>query len=241
MLELKSSLAQQEDIAAAAVEKMRRAESLASEMQKEAMVERENSSQLQKDKASLEKSLNEIQIRLVDLETKGYSSASHDIKFLHKRIQELESQLEDQENERTKSQRSVRNVDRIVKDLQGQIDRKDKQNTQLQDDVSRMRDKVEKLLQTIEDLQSSESEIQLSTRRAERELREEKEKSLRLEREIENIKALRMEKGAASQMGSVRGAWRTGFSIDDETASMISVPKRKSSLSRAPSMTKGFL
>ncbi|OBR08675.1 Myosin type ii heavy chain [Colletotrichum higginsianum IMI 349063] len=241
MLELKSSLAQKEDIAAAAVEKMRRAEALASEMQKEAMVEREASSQLQKDKAALEKALNEIQIRCVDLETKGYSSASHDIKFLHKRIQELESQLEEHENERNKSQRSVRNVDRIVKDLQGQIDRKDKQNTQLQDDVARMRDKAEKLLQTIEELQSSESENQLQARRAERELREEKERAMRLERELEGIKALRFEKGAASAMGSVRGAWRAGFSVDDETASMISVPKRKSSLSRAPSLTKGFL
>ncbi|KAF6818298.1 Myosin type-2 heavy chain 1 [Colletotrichum sojae] len=239
MLELKSALAQHEDIAAAAVEKMRRAEALASEMQKEAMTEREASSQLQKDKAALEKSLNEIQIKLVDLETKGYSSASHDIKFLHKRIQELESQLEEHENERNKSQRSVRNVDRIVKDLQGQIDRKDKQNAQLQDDVSRMRDKVEKFLQTIEELQSSESENQLSARRAERELREEKEKSLRLERELEGLKSLRTEK--ASSMGSVRGAWRMGFSVEDDTASMISVPKRKSSLSRAPSMTKGFL
>ncbi|KAK1448171.1 hypothetical protein CCUS01_11915 [Colletotrichum cuscutae] len=241
MLELKSSLAQHEDIAAAAVEKMRRAEALAAEMQKEAMVEREASTQLQKVKATLEKSLNEIQIKLVDLETKGYSSASQDIKFLHKRIQELESQLEEHENEKNKSQRSVRNVDRIVKDLQGQIDRKDKQNTQLQDDVARMRDKAEKLLQTIEELQSSESENQLQARRAERELREEKERSMRLERELEGIKALRFEKGAASAMGSVRGAWRTGFSVDDDTASMISVPKRKSSLSRAPSLTKGFL
>ncbi|TDZ21323.1 Myosin type-2 heavy chain 1 [Colletotrichum orbiculare MAFF 240422] len=241
MLELKSKLAQHEDIAAAAVEKMRRAEALASEMQKEAMTEREASSQLQKDKAALEKSLNEIQIRLVDLETKGYSSASHDIKFLHKRVHELESQLEEHENERNKSQRSVRNVDRVVKDLQSQIDRKDKQNTQLQDDVSRMRDKVEKLLSTIEELQSSESETQLSARRAERELREEKERNLRLEREVEGLKSLKVEK--ASNMGSVRGAWRHGFAvgIEDDTASMISVPKRKSSLSRAPSMTKGFL
>ena len=37
-------------------------------------------------------------------------------------MMQLESQLEDQETERSKSQRSVRNVDRIVKDMQGQID-----------------------------------------------------------------------------------------------------------------------
>ena len=91
ILELKSSLAQQEDIAAAAVEKMRRSEALVSEIQKDVMVERETSTQLQKEKATLEKSLNEVQVRLVDLETKGYSSTSHDIKFLNKRIQEVGS------------------------------------------------------------------------------------------------------------------------------------------------------
>ncbi|KAG7126600.1 Myosin type-2 heavy chain 2 like protein [Verticillium longisporum] len=245
ILDLKSSLAQKEDITAAAIEKMRRAESLAAEMQKEAMVERETSAQLQKAKAALEKSLNEVQIKVVDLETKGYSSASNDIKFLHKRIQELESQLEDQETERSKSQRSVRNVDRIVKDLQSQIDRKDKQNSQLSDDVSRMRDKVDKLLQTIEELQSAESAIELAARRAERELREEKERALRLEREAEGLRSMRMEMGSVMG-GSMRtrappNMWRTGFGIDDDRSSMIDVPKRKSSISRAPSLTKGFL
>lgn len=88
ILELKSGLAQQQDIAAAAIEKMRRADSLVAEMQKDVMVERETSAELQKAKVQLEKSLNELQIKLVDLETKGYSSASQDIKFLHKRIQE---------------------------------------------------------------------------------------------------------------------------------------------------------
>ncbi|KAI0188483.1 P-loop containing nucleoside triphosphate hydrolase protein [Xylaria flabelliformis] len=226
ILDLKSSLAQQEDIAAAAIEKMRRADSLATEMQKEITAERETNAELSKQKAALEKSLNETQVRLVDLETKGYSSGSQDIKFLHKRIQELETQLETQENEYSKSQRSTRNVDRVVKDLQSQIERKDKQTTQLNDDVSRLRDRVEKLLKTIDELQASESTNQLTARRAERELRTEKEKALRLERELEGWKHLRMEKGSVN-----------GGSADEP----VEVPKRKSSLSRQPSMTKGFL
>lgn len=98
MLELKSSLAQQEDIAAAAIEKMRRAEALVSEVQKDMVVERETSVQLQKDKAALEKTLNEVQVKLVDLETKGYSSASQDIKFLHKRIQEVRAAFRDRQS-----------------------------------------------------------------------------------------------------------------------------------------------
>ncbi|KAG5949621.1 hypothetical protein E4U53_005814 [Claviceps sorghi] len=227
VLDLKSSLAQQEDVAAAAVEKMRRAEALVSDIQKEIAAEREASTELQKQKATLEKSLNEAQLKLIDFETKGFSTPSQDIKFLHKRIQELESQLEDHETERSKSQRSNRNIDRTVKDLQSQIERKEKQNTQLTEDVTRMRDKVDKLLKTIDDLQASESTTQLSARRAERELREQKEKALRLEKELEGWKGLRSEKG--SVVGSIRNRL--------ESPDM----NRRSSIDRSPSFTKGFI
>lgn len=89
LLELKSHLAQQEDIAAAAVGKMRRAEALSSEMQKDIVAEREMTVQLHTEKAALEKSLKELQVRLIDLETKGYSSASQDVRFLHGRVKEV--------------------------------------------------------------------------------------------------------------------------------------------------------
>lgn len=89
ILNLKSSLARQEDIALAAVEKMRRAEALVTEVQKDVAGEREISATLQKQKTTLEKNLSEAQLKLVDLETKGYSSGSQDIKFLHKRVQEV--------------------------------------------------------------------------------------------------------------------------------------------------------
>ncbi|KAG6186422.1 hypothetical protein E4U27_008429 [Claviceps purpurea] len=227
VLDLKSNLAHQEDVAAAAVEKMRRAEALVADTQKEMAAEREASTELQKKKATLEKSLNEAQLKLVDFETKGFSSPSQDIKFLHKRIQELESQLEDHETERSKSQRSTRNIDRAVKDLQSQVERKEKQNTQLAEDVNRMRDKVDKLLKTIDELQASESTIQLSARRAERELREEKEKALRLEKELEGWKGLRSEK--SSVVGSLRNR------LDNPDIA------RTSSINRSPSLTKGFI
>ncbi|TGO14876.1 hypothetical protein BTUL_0047g00380 [Botrytis tulipae] len=239
ILELKSNLAQQEDIAAAAIGKMRRSEALASEIQKDIVAEREMTAQLNKEKAALEKSLKETQVRLLDLETKGYSSASQDVRFLHGRVQELEAQLDEQESERNKSQRSVRNVDRTVKDLQQQIERKEKANTQLQEDIARSRDKVEKLLKTIDELQSSDSTNQLSARRAERELREEREKALRLERELEGWKALRMQKGPGGRI-SASGTWRPSSEFGSEDAG-IDIPKRKSSLSRQDSMSKGFL
>lgn len=131
----------------------------------------------------------------------------------------------------------MRNVDRTVKDLQSQIERRDKINAQLQDDISRSRDKVDKLLQTIDELQSSDSANQLSARRAERDLREEREKALRLERELEAWKALRMEKGTHG--GSVNG--RSGNWSDSSFSGGVDIPQRKSSLNRQMSTSKGFL
>lgn len=93
LLDLKSKLAEQEDVAGAAVGKMRRAEALATEVQKEILAERETNAQLFKDKAALEKQLKDAQVRCIDLETKGYSSASQDVRFLHKRIQEVSQTL----------------------------------------------------------------------------------------------------------------------------------------------------
>ncbi|KJF60622.1 myosin type II heavy chain [Coccidioides immitis RS] len=248
LLDLKTKLAQQEDVATAAVGKMRRAEAMVTEIQKEIVAERESTAQLFKDKAAVEKQLKEAQLRCIDLETKGYSSASQDVRFLYKRIQELEAQLDDHESKRNAEQRSVRNVDRTVKDLQSQIERREKLNAQLMEDISKSRDKIERLLQTIDELQTSESQNQLQARRAERELREEKEKSLRLERELEGWKSLRIERGSAmarsgtftglsdigigERFGSRRGS---GVFVGSSTNSAIEVPQRKAS------NTKGFL
>lgn len=164
----------------------------------------------------------------------------------------------------------MRNVDRTVKDLQAQIDRKDKQAAQLTEDATRLRDRVEKLLGTIDELQASESDHQLSARRAERELREEKDKARRLERELEGWKNLRMEKGSVTGAASVNGgsirlsmsngpegarrlsnlrhgsistsvAGGDGAADDAASSVGVDVPKRKSSLTRQPSLTKGFL
>ncbi|KAL8716330.1 MAG: hypothetical protein Q9220_000235 [cf. Caloplaca sp. 1 TL-2023] len=204
LLNLKSKLAQQEDIASAAVGKMRRADALAVEMQKDVVAERDTSVHLHKEKAALEKTVKDLHGRLVELETKGYSSASQDVRFLTGRIQELETQLDTQEKSHSASLRSTRNVDRSVRDLETQLARRDKTAQQLNDDISKNRDKIERLLQTIDELQAEEASSQLAARRAERDLREEREKALRLERELEGWKGLRMEKGGPGGVGALR-------------------------------------
>lgn len=89
ILDLKNTLAQKEDVAAAAVEKMRRAEALATDTQRDLAGEREANVTLHKDKAALEKQVKDLQLKLVDLETKSYATTSHDVRFLHQRVQDV--------------------------------------------------------------------------------------------------------------------------------------------------------
>jgi myosin heavy chain 9/10/11/14 len=126
----------------------------------------------------------------------------------------LEKALEAAESARSTEARSIRTVDRTVRDLQSQIERREKLASSLEDDLNRQRDRVGDLLKSIDDLQSVVSEKELLARRTDRELREEKEKSLRLERELEGWKGLRFERSstragstrvASSQIGSIRG------------------------------------
>lgn len=50
---------------------------------------------------------------------------------------------------------------------------------------------------TVDELQAEETRTSLAAKRAERDLREEREKGLRLERELEGWKGLRIERGAS--------------------------------------------
>ena len=156
--------------------------------------------------------------------------------------QQLESQLEDLESTRNSEARSVRNVDRTVRDLQSQIERRDKSVHLLSEDLNKSRDKIGNLLSTIDELQASDSSNQLAAKRAERELREERETRLRLEREIEGLKGLQIERGSVRRSAFVAysdaggNGSRRGSSIGPlPMPPSIDVPQRISSLS------KGFL
>ena len=152
---------------------------------------------------------------------------------------QLEKQLEDQESQHTLTARSTRNIDRTVRDLQSQIDRRDKQVAQFSADLDKSREKIERLLHTIDELQSDDSKNQLTARRAERDLREEREKGLRLERELEGWKGLRVERGALFTGGSVRG------SEDGRRVSLTGSLRRGAGegvgVNRQLSNSKGFL
>ncbi|RAH42756.1 type II myosin [Aspergillus brunneoviolaceus CBS 621.78] len=106
-------------------------------------------------------------------------------------------------------------------------------NAQLNDDVTKTRAKIDRLLRDIEELQQSESEAQLQARRAERELREEREKLLRVERELEGWRGLRVERGSA--IGRISAWSDAGSRRGSSVYNSGDIPQRM------PSNTKGFL
>lgn len=133
-------------------------------------------------------------------------------------------------------------MDRTVKDLQSQLERREKLAQNVQDDLNKSRDKIERLLQNIDELQASESSAQLATKRAERELREEREKTLRLERELGNSRSerdsLRRSGTLAALSDTGLGSRRGSYAARPESRNgdvKLEVPARTSSL------TKGFL
>jgi len=158
---------------------------------------------------------------------------------------QLEAHLDSLEQTRTTEARSVRNVDRTVKDLQAQIERREKSAQMLSDDLNKSRDKIDRLLQNIDELQASDSSAQLVAKRAERELREEKERTLKLERDLDTLRAVSRERehsvrrgGTLAALSDNGGGSRRGSSIGIPSINgdvKLEVPQRKSSLSRTGS------
>ena len=92
------------------------------------------------------------------------------------------------------------------------------------------------MLRQIDELQAEDAKAQLQARRAERDLREEREKALRLERELEGWKGLRMERGARS--GNV-SEW--GGSVREKSGQDWRGSDGGEGLKRLLSDSKGFL
>jgi myosin heavy chain 9/10/11/14 len=119
----------------------------------------------------------------------------------------------------------------------------------LTEDVNKARDKISNLLTTIDELQTSDSQSQLERKRAEREVLVEREKALRLERELEGWKGLRMERRVSQRTARSSAMQQLNDMANGESGrSSRRGGSRKSSanlegggLTRKESNTKGFL
>ncbi|KAH9975291.1 hypothetical protein BGW80DRAFT_1169021, partial [Lactifluus volemus] len=135
--------------------------------------------------ANLEKQIKELNLRIVDLETKSYSrnpqsTSAATIRRLESRIEELTSQLS-QEHRRTSLSKD--------RDVPAKLVESERQRGRLEEEIHLYEEKVKALRLQMDVMQSTESELQLEKRRAEREVADLRQKSLNLERQVERMRA----------------------------------------------------
>lgn len=134
----------------------------------------------------LEKERERLHLKVLELETT--TSKSSQSQFLLKRVEDLENQLKESGNKYAEELRQLRSDDRAVKDLEAKLIRSQNALERLQDESDKNASKVKWLQESLEQAQAEETTHRLAARRAEREARDLKERSLRLEKELESWK-----------------------------------------------------
>ncbi|OLL25620.1 Myosin type-2 heavy chain 2 [Neolecta irregularis DAH-3] len=189
ILALRTLLDEKEDVAVSAIEQLRRADAVTLETQKDINAERELNAQLHRDKAQLEKTNNELHLRLVDLETSTYSNKSGvGNQRLQSQVKELEKQLAEQIRARNEIERSIRNNDRSVRELQDQLNHREKVTSRLEDEINKKEERLIQLRKMVQELQTSEMNHEVALQKSERVAKAEKERALGLERDLEKLK-----------------------------------------------------
>ncbi|KAJ3295285.1 hypothetical protein HDU79_009472 [Rhizoclosmatium sp. JEL0117] len=185
---LRDNLDELQDQANLAAEKLRRAEQQLVDSATDLSKERETSIELERSKVLLEKQVKELNSRVFELEAACLTSSAGSTKRLEARINELMGQLEFEMTEKSELQKNARKIERTLREMQFQVSEKDKLKQRYEEDVEKLDQKLKKLKNTIDELETSESNAQLAKRKAEREAADYRERALRLEKEVEKVR-----------------------------------------------------
>ncbi|KAG8905822.1 hypothetical protein FRB99_008187 [Tulasnella sp. 403] len=189
---LKSELEEQTEKMSLAAQRLKKAEAFANDCQAEVSRIRQENAELEKQNAQLEKTAKELNVRVVDLETKSYTNSprpSMVSRRLESRIEELTGKLNQEAKEKSETIRAHKTADKTARDMQFQLAESERLRARQEDELRKAEGRVESMKRSLDDLQTSESQLQLAKRRAEREAADFKQRSLNLERELERLKS----------------------------------------------------
>ncbi|KAF9159040.1 hypothetical protein DFQ26_006988 [Actinomortierella ambigua] len=189
---LRERLEEQQYMVTVATDKLKKAEIAVAEAEAKVAEEKAATEEHQRIRVQLEKQISELSLRIADLESTTQTSGPRSIGALQQKLDEKTTQLETETRNRQEALRVQRRCERMVRDLQHQLMERDKLKARTEDEAAKMEAKVKTLRQRVEELVMSENNLTVSKRKAEREAIESKERSVRLERELEKLRA-RME------------------------------------------------
>ncbi|KAH9453195.1 hypothetical protein MJO29_012608 [Puccinia striiformis f. sp. tritici] len=195
--DLKRELEEKEDLVSVALERQKKAEAFANDCQMEANRERSESSELLKANTELERKIKLLNLKIVDLETRSMTSSPRHANAQQNRNnlsviepKQYEEVLNQLEQERENINKLNKKSERSLKDLEFKLVDSERSKNRLLDEIKNFENKLFSLRKLNSDLQSSETESQLSKRRAEREVADLQEKISRLQVELERYKSM---------------------------------------------------
>ncbi|KAG0323583.1 hypothetical protein BGZ99_002716 [Dissophora globulifera] len=188
-IDLRERLEEQQELVTVCNEKLRKAELAVVEAEGELSKERMLSEESLRAKASLEKQVSELGLRIADLEAATQANGPRSASHIQQKLDEKSAQLDTEIRNRQEALRVQRRCERMVRDLQHQLLECDKLKARQDDEAAKVEQKVKTLRQRVEELVMSENNLTISKRKAERDSMEHKEKTIRLEREIEKMRA----------------------------------------------------
>ena len=136
----------------AAQARIKYAEDHSRETHAELSKERGINIELEKAKMVLEKQLKELNSRLYDLEATQLSRDTTTTRRLEARIDEITAQLEVAQSEKTEQLKNVRKFERSVREMQLQLQEKDKLKARFEEEQDKMEEKYKRMKTQIEEL-----------------------------------------------------------------------------------------
>ncbi|KAG0295387.1 hypothetical protein BGZ96_011858 [Linnemannia gamsii] len=187
--DLRERLEEQIQVVALSTEKLRKAELTVVEAEGELAKEKALSEENLRAKLALEKQVSELGLRISDLETALQTTGPRAHSTLQQKLDEKSTLLDDEIRNRQEALRVQRRSERMVRDLQHQLLERDKLKARQEDEAAKSEQRFKTLRQRMDDLVLSENNLTLAKRKAERDSIEAKERSVRLEREVEKLRA----------------------------------------------------
>ncbi|KAF9942315.1 hypothetical protein BGZ65_005099 [Modicella reniformis] len=187
--DLRERLEEQQYLVSVSNEKLCKAELAAVEAESDLAKERIQCEEAMRAKTLLEKQVSELGLRIADLEAATQANGPRTAGYLQQKLEEKTVQLDAEMRNRQEAQKVQRRSERMVRDLQHQLLERDKLKVRQEDEAAKIEQKVKGLRQRVEELVMSENNLTIAKRKAERDSMEHKEKAIRLEREIEKMRA----------------------------------------------------
>ncbi|KAF8880496.1 class II myosin [Infundibulicybe gibba] len=152
--DLERSLEEQEDRVTNATDRMKKAEAHANDCQIELGKVRVENSELDRLNANLEKEIKELKVRIVDLETKSYASSPRPTtsRRVDSRIEELTSQLNQSNKDKSETSRLQRSADKIARDAKFQLAESDRQRAKLEEERKAYEAQIQSLRRAMDDM-----------------------------------------------------------------------------------------